>query len=127
MVIKDKTVELQLPCHPRPVTASHLISSPNHLPKAQRPASSGEKSIARCIAVLAGLPPSLRKPKPTEGTEGADEAQSAEEADDPAGEDDTAIIIFPPTGEGSSVVRALFMGEGTGSCPAGQCKCYDYT
>ena len=122
MIIKEKTVELQLPCHPRPVVASHLISSPIHLPEAQRPASSGEKSIARCIAVLDGLPPSLRNPKSTEGTEGADEAQSTEEAEDSPSEDDTAIVLFPPSGEGSSVVRALFMGEGTGSCPAGQCK-----
>jgi len=54
------------------------------------------------------LPESLRRPR----------AESTEEEEE--GEDDTAVIVFPPT-ENHGLVRALVMGEGTGSCPAGQC------
>jgi len=62
---------------------------------------------AHCIALLTSLPESLRRPQLAEPTE--------EE-----GEDDTAVIVFPPTDD-HGLVRALVMGEGTGSCPAGQC------
>ena len=62
---------------------------------------------AHCIALLTSLPESLRRPKIAEPTE--------EE-----GEDDTAVIVFQPTDD-HGLVRALVMGEGTGSCPAGQC------
>jgi hypothetical protein len=63
---------------------------------------------AHCIALLPSLPESLRRPK-TEPVDGEEE-----------GEDDTAVIVFPPT-DNQGLVRALVMGEGTGSCPAGQC------
>jgi hypothetical protein len=65
--------------------------------------------MAHCIALLPSLPASLRRPQ-TEPVDGEEE-----------GEDDTAVIVFPPT-ETQGLVRALVMGEGTGSCPAGQCE-----
>jgi len=111
MTVNDDSVTIKIPCHPRPITAKHMVTSPDHLPPDIRPKpeSSGETATAHCIALLNSLPEALRRPK-TESTEGEEE-----------GEDDTAVIIFPPT-ESQGLVRALVMGEGTGSCPAGQCK-----
>jgi len=110
ITVNDDSVTLKIPCHPRPITAKHLVTSPDHLPPDIRPQpKSSEGKTAHCIALLSALPESLRRPK----TEPVD----AEEE----GEDDTAVIIFPPT-ESQGLVRALVMGEGTGSCPAGQCK-----
>lgn len=101
-------VTLKLPCHPRPITASHIISSPDHLPSSLRSNGTGpRKSTAHCIAVLASLPEVLKQARP----EGQEEGQEDK--------DDTAVILFPE--EGKEIVRTLMMGEGTGSCPAGQC------
>jgi len=116
--IQEDSVELSLPCHPRPLTASRIISSPVHLPPAQRPRSDPTKSIARCIAVLHSLPTALKRSRPSDEATEPDGGENEEQA----GDDDTAIVLFPPTEEGSSVVRGLIMGEGTGSCPAGQCE-----
>ena len=105
---ENDSVILKIPCHPRPITAKHLITSPDHLPPDLRPTQSGTGNVtAHCIALLTSLPESLRRPQLAEPTE--------EE-----GEDDTAVIVFPPTDD-HGLVRALVMGEGTGSCPAGQC------
>ena len=111
MTVNDDSVTIKIPCHPRPITAKHMVTSPDHLPPDIRPQpeSSGGTITAHCIALLDSLPEALRRPK-AESTEGEEE-----------GEDDTAVIIFPPT-ESQGLVRALVMGEGTGSCPAGQCK-----
>jgi RAB protein geranylgeranyltransferase component A len=112
--IRDDSVVLQVQCHPQPITASHLISSPLHLPQSAQHTDihSELNSIARCIAVLDALPPALKRPK-VEG----EEEESKEE-------DDTAIVVFPPEKEDGQVVRALIMGEGTGSCPAGRCELF---
>jgi RAB protein geranylgeranyltransferase component A len=37
-------------------------------------------------------------------------------------QDDTAVVVFPPAEGSKAVVRVLMMGEGTGSCPSGQCE-----
>ena len=110
MTVNDDSVTIKIPCHPRPITAKHLVTSPDHLPPDIRPDVGSSKGdvTAHCIALLPSLPESLRRPKavPVDGEE--------------EGEDDTAVIVFPPT-ENQGLVRALVMGEGTGSCPAGQC------
>jgi hypothetical protein len=104
---KEGVVTLRLPCHPRPVNTKHLISSPEHLPL---PTKKDEitSTTAHCIAVLSSLPAALRRAESEEGDEGKEQ-------------DDTAVIVFPPA-DGGSVIRALVTGEGTGSCPAGQCE-----
>jgi RAB protein geranylgeranyltransferase component A len=109
LTVNDDSVTIKIPCHPRPITAKHLVTSPDHLPPDTRPeVRSTEGNVtAHCIALLPSLPESLRRPK-TESTE------------EEEGEDDTAVIVFPPT-ENQGLVRALVTGEGTGSCPAGQC------
>jgi hypothetical protein len=49
-----------------------------------------------------------------------------DEADD-ADADDTAVLILPPREQSAPLIRALLMGEGTGSCPAGQYVVYLWT
>jgi len=111
--IKDSGVELELPCHPRRVKASHLIAAAQHIPDALRPETLSEARIACCIAILDGLPPALKRERPESAEDGSE---------DKAEEDDTAVIIFPPDSADGHVVRGFMMGEGTGSCPAGQCE-----
>ena len=115
----ESGVTMKLPCHPRPITAKHLITSPGHLPSSLVPngdtASTGTRRTAHCIAILPSRPEVLLKPAVIK-------EESNEEDNEEAGEDDTAVIVFPPTEDEAAVVRALLMGEGTGSCPAGQCR-----
>jgi hypothetical protein len=85
---------------------ANYCQTPDHL---TRPSAFKSKVTAHCIALLPSLPESLRRPK-----------KESTEEDGEEGEDDTAVIVFPPTAD-SRLVRALVMGEGTGSCPAGQC------
>lgn len=118
MTVEEGSVKLILPCHPRPMIAKHLITSPDHLPIDLRGAESSthESSLtAHCVALLPSLPDALRRPKSTKGSEEGDAG------DDEEDEDDTAVVVFPPTVD-KPLVRALVMGEGTGSCPSGQCK-----
>ncbi|WVF67173.1 hypothetical protein IAT40_001919 [Kwoniella sp. CBS 6097] len=138
-------ISLQIPCHPRPVTASHLISLPNHLPpnlassaaggaepavqpeQAPTDAESSTSTTAHCIAISSTTPEALRRSSakvPEEESGAALEAvDGSGEAD--AGEvereenDDTSVTIFPPV-DGSPLVRCYINGEGTGSCPSGQ-------
>ena len=106
----DKLI-LDLPCHPRPVTANHIVSSAEHIPSSIVPDKrEGVVHRAHCIAVLSSLPPVFTK----RGGVSEGEGEEMEE-------DDTAVVIFPPVDD-LPVVRALLMGEGTGSCPAGQCQ-----
>lgn len=101
-------VEVSIPCHPRPVTAKHIISRADHLPKTlRREATWSEIRIASCIAVVDELPAALRREQGEDG-----------ESD----QDDTAVVVFPPAEGSKAVVRVLMMGEGTGSCPSGQCE-----
>ncbi|WWD16550.1 hypothetical protein CI109_100977 [Kwoniella shandongensis] len=123
----DTGVTVKIPSHPRPVTASHLISSPNHLPPSisinsasSSSSSSGESKVtANCVAVLSSLPKALRRRKPVQPEDEVEKSEEGEEDSKDEENDDTAVILFPPEGEGS-LVRAFVMGEGTGSCPPGQ-------
>ncbi|WRT65664.1 uncharacterized protein IL334_002609 [Kwoniella shivajii] len=105
-------VLIQIPCHPRPVTASHLVSAPIHLPPSLLTCSNTdtkETTSSNCIAITATLPEALRR-----------RSLSVEEDDEEKPEpenDDTAVIVFPRE---ENAVRAYINGEGTGSCPAGQ-------
>ncbi|WVQ64875.1 uncharacterized protein L199_003044 [Kwoniella botswanensis] len=109
-------VTLDIPSHPRPVTASHLISSPNHVPPTLFDTPSSEHSLeehhtAHCIAITKTLPEALRR-KPISSQESAEEGQEQVE------NDDTSLVVFPA--ENGGVVRCYVNGEGTGSCPPGQ-------
>lgn len=115
-------VKLKLPCHPRVITAKHLITSPDHLPFSliSTSSTSTRRISAHCTAIVSALPEALRWP-PKITTSEADGDAGEEEQGAEGEEDDAAIVVFPPEGE-NGVVRAIMMGEGTGSCPAGQCK-----
>lgn len=66
------------------------------------------------------MPEALRRPKKAQ-----DEEEEMGQDEDETGEDDTAVIVFPPLPQDvGPVVRAFMMGEGTGSCPSGQCKLF---
>ena len=105
-------VILDLPCHPRPVIAKHLVSSAEHIPESMI-TEGRERTVhrAHCIAVVPSLPPIFSR------RQNVSEETLGEETE----EDDTAVVIFPPVDD-LPVVRALLMGEGTGSCPSGQCE-----
>lgn len=77
------------------------------------------RRTAHCISLLDELPEALRRPVKQTSEDPANGQEEEEGA-----EDDTAVVVFPPSpeSEGGKVVKALMMGEGTGSCPAGQCK-----
>ena len=118
MTVDMGSVKLKLPCHPRPITAKHLIASPDHLSADLRGTESSaheSTETAHCVALLSSLPDALRRPKSTK------ESEEGDVGDDEEDEDDTAVVVFPPTVD-KPLVRALVMGEGTGSCPSGQCK-----
>lgn len=129
---EEQGVELRLPCHPRPITTKHLIASYDHLPLSLQPKPEPLKSgrshagtrMAHCIAILPSLPDSLKRKRGEnpENPENPDsEAEESQEPKSDVEQDDTAVILFPPEGE-VGLVRALLMGEGTGSCPSGQCE-----
>lgn len=116
----ESSVRLKLPCNPRTITTKHLIASSGHLPPHlilnENESPSNTRRTAHCIAILSERPEILRKPE-------AVKLNDDDEDEEEVGEDDTAVIVFPPTSEDNgSVVRALMMGEGTGSCPSGQCE-----
>ena len=126
--IKDGSVHLSVPCHPTPVVAKHLISAPQLLPETLRPTVGESKTVARCIALTDTIPAAMKRARPDSEGEGVSEGEAEGEADEEAKkEDDTAIVIFPPSDENDNVVRAVMMGEGTGSCPAGQCALLFYS
>lgn len=98
-------VQIKVPAHPTPLRTTHLVTSPSFLTKV----SGSDKNVtAHAVAVVTSQPGCLKRPTKDE-----------EEVED----DDTGVIIFPPSAE-SPLVRALIMGEGTGSCPAGQWVVY---
>ncbi|KAL1410388.1 hypothetical protein Q8F55_004398 [Vanrija albida] len=110
-------VTLKIPGHPRPLAAGHLVSSDDFLPPTLAPAASGAvRTTARGVAVVTAQPAVLKRaPQPD-----ADEDEAVAE------DDDTAVVVFPPSGD-APLARALIMGEGTGSCPAGQWIVYLWT
>jgi RAB protein geranylgeranyltransferase component A len=112
-------VKLKIPCHSRTISAKHLIASSDHLPQQLRRSAAGNKDrqTAHCVALLPALPTQLRRQEKAQTDSDGTDGDEDEEA-----QDDTAVIVFPPSGD-QGLVRALVMGEGTGSCPAGQCKC----
>ncbi|WVW80108.1 hypothetical protein I302_102083 [Kwoniella bestiolae CBS 10118] len=111
--ISAESVTLDIPCHPRPITARRLISSPNHIPPSLLGHLQGgpeEPSLtANCIAITKTLPEALRRKSTTSSTEESAEEQSEN--------DDTSLIVFPTE---NGVIRCYVNGEGTGSCPPGQ-------
>ncbi|WVQ79147.1 hypothetical protein IAT38_001243 [Cryptococcus sp. DSM 104549] len=110
----DRGITFKLPCHPRPVTASHLIASSRHIPSSflTPPASSETSVTSHCVAIVSSLPEALQRKKAPvqEGEEGTEEEVV---------NDDTAVVVFPPEGD-SPLVRCFVMAYGTGSCPSGQ-------
>lgn len=101
-------VQVKVPAHPTPLRATHLVTSPFFLAKVTKASGSEKNVTAHAVAVVTSQPGCLKRP-----------AKEDEEAED----DDTGVVIFPPT-DNSPLVRALIMGEGTGSCPAGQWVVY---
>ena len=115
ITVESEGVKLSLPCHPRPITARHVVAAPDQLPSNLYPSSPSRTVYrAQCIAILTSLPPVFKRQRTAE-TEEAEGDQGEKE------EDDTAGVLFPPV-DGRPAIRALLMGEGTGSCPPGQCK-----
>ncbi|OWZ50998.1 rab escort protein [Cryptococcus neoformans Tu259-1] len=115
----DDNVTLNLPCHPRPVTAKHLISSSNHLPLSLLTPESelSKRSImAHSISISSSLPKVLQRKLPS-----ADDENGIGQL--PEENDDTGLIVFPPE-NGNPTVRCLINGEGTGSCPPEQYVLY---
>lgn len=102
---KDGGVQVKVPAHPTPLRSTHLVTSPAFLPS--KPGSGSTSVTAHAVAVVTSQPACLKRA-----------AKDDEEPED----DDTGVVIFPPA-EGP-LVRALIMGEGTGSCPAGQWVVY---
>lgn len=111
MANDNASVSLKIPGHPRTITATHLVCSPDFLPASLKPESIGTKTTAYTVAVVATRPPVLAP------------ANAAEEGEEEEEGDDTAVLVFPPT-DTTPLVRALVMGEGTGSCPQGQWVVY---
>lgn len=102
--VGEGSVKLSIGAHSSgPVTAKHLVTPPGFLPADS--AAKEVRTTAHLIAVVTSQPPVLHKSTTSED----------EEVED----DDTAVFAFPPTSS-SPLVRALVMGEGTGSCPRGQ-------
>ncbi|WWC68661.1 uncharacterized protein I206_102593 [Kwoniella pini CBS 10737] len=114
--ITPQGVSLDIPCHPRRITASHLIASPNHLTPTlltDSPLSSGQAEdfvMAHGIAITKTIPDILRRKmsNPEEISSNEEEVEN----------DDTAIVLFPRNDQ--DVVKCYINGEGTGSCPTGQ-------
>ena len=112
-------ISLQIKGFTHPIFASHLIASQDHLPSSPSPSPSAR--VARCIAILDAYPtifPLPAAPTPEEG----DETEKPAEVEKP----DASLLVFPPgslVAECNQTVQALLVGEGTGSCPKGQCEC----
>ncbi|ODN76789.1 hypothetical protein L202_05390 [Cryptococcus amylolentus CBS 6039] len=117
-VITETSATISVPCHPRPVTANHIIASTDYLTPAaltkDETLSSHVTVSAHCIAITSSLPDVLRRSRATE-------SQKVDQDEN----DDTSLLVFPPEGD-NSLVRCLINGEGTGSCPAGQYIIYLY-
>ncbi|WVR03857.1 hypothetical protein IAU60_000855 [Kwoniella sp. DSM 27419] len=118
-------LKLSVPCHPRPITASYLVASPDQLSDdLLGPLVTQSGPIARLtahgIAISSTLPEALRrKLQATQVAVSDGPETSATDETDTVENDDTAVIVFPPR-DGRSLVRCYINGEGTGSCPAGQ-------
>lgn len=115
----DLPFKLSIACQAEPVCAKHIIANADYLPPdlvtSETSASEADaRTTAHVIAVLPSIPKSLRRgPSPA----AAGEEGSVQETE----QDDTAVVVFPPE-DGRGLVRALLMGDGTGSCPSGQCE-----
>lgn len=115
--VEDGGVTVKIPGHPRPLSAGHVVTSDDFLPPSLVPvASSKTRTTARGIAVVTSQPGVLKRAPPPD----ADEDEAVPE------DDDTGVVVFPPV-DGAPLARALIMGEGTGSCPAGQWIVYLWT
>jgi RAB protein geranylgeranyltransferase component A len=122
-------ISLQIKGFTHPILASHLIASPDYLPSSSSSSTSATEEskaparVARCIAILDVYPtifPLPAAPPPAEDG-GEETGQQAEEVEKP----DASLLVFPPgslVAECEHTVQALLVGEGTGSCPRGQCE-----
>lgn len=106
-----KAVSITLHSHPRPLTADHLVANPDYI-QPDSDAVNGGHTTAHAIAILPSLPPMLLQ-------ESKEDVDLDEEEEDK--NEDAMIVVFPPEDD-KPLVRALLMGEGTGSCPGGQCE-----
>ncbi|WWC60275.1 uncharacterized protein I303_102843 [Kwoniella dejecticola CBS 10117] len=115
-------VLVNIPCHPRAVTASHLIASPNNLPSSvstsdpppSSPSTLKDYVTLHGVAITKTMPDILRRKTTNADPSEAGASDITEEVEN----DDTAVILFPR--DGQHVVKCYINGEGTGSCPAGQ-------
>jgi hypothetical protein len=98
------------------VGSSELMQQALHeAPQAEQP--SAAQDVLRCLLVLDRSLPLTAAAVPAEGQ--------------PVTPPDTALVVFPPgvlsSGSDGAVpaqaVSVLIMGEGTFSCPKGQCEC----
>jgi RAB protein geranylgeranyltransferase component A len=113
LALSAKAVSITLPSHPRPVTADHLVANPDYL-AAKSASEDGIGWTAHAICILPSLPRVLQ-PETQADVDLDEEEQDKSE--------DAMIVVFPPEGN-QPLVRVLLMGEGTGSCPEGQCKLF---
>lgn len=114
----DLPIKLSVACQAEPIHTKHIIANADYLPpdlveSDPSAAESEARTAAHVIAVLPSIPECLRRSPSEEPAVEGGISQDSEQ-------DDTAIVVFPPE-EGRGLVRALLMGDGTGSCPPGQC------
>lgn len=115
-------ITFSIPAHPSPITTDLLISgSPLEHPSIATAESTTSSRQANCVAILKGIPPSIKAAFAPTSSE-SDDTDSLETTEMTQ---DVLLLIFPPgSGEAAptTAVRALLMGSGTGSCPADQCE-----
>lgn len=118
-------VSFRIPAHLEPITTDLLIrGSPlehSSISKTERRPSSWQ---ANCVAVLKGIPPSIKAAFESSSS-ALDDPEDSEGVDAVEMAHDVLLLIFPPgSGEATptTAIRALIMGSGTGSCPSGECK-----
>lgn len=103
---------LNIPAHSRPIQARHVVSA------ATASSANDTDGGANYLAILPELPSSLKTLLTRHPSSDDDDSSSEDSVDD------VALLVIPPSGERKSVIRCLLMGEGTGSCPAGQSVLY---
>jgi hypothetical protein len=124
-------VSFRIPAHPTPITTDLLISGSQleHPSTAKDPSdgtSRTQSKQANCVAVLKGIPSSLKAAFAT-SSGGDDEKDANDDVDATEMTQDVLLLVFPPgfaEGKSTPAVRALLMGPGTGSCPSGQCESF---
>ncbi|KAJ9109768.1 hypothetical protein QFC19_001998 [Naganishia cerealis] len=125
-------ISLRIPAHHEPVTSDVLIDGTGTVLEHSSSATEGAAKVPSqvcCIAILSELPSQIQTaiaPNTTRQDDSADPEDSKDEQVEENAQD-VFLMIFPPgsvQGGSTQAVRALFMGSGTGSCPAGQFVLY---